>query len=752
MMFLQKQRLKRFAGALLLLLGFGCMNWGFGQDYPRFEENSLYVKFKDQSAVSAKKMLQQKNGEKQIKTALLGLPQNVISRYKILPEAVSMSLFDNPVLDKTFMIQVDPEAKAGIEQLMQELQKNPDIEYVERVPFNRIFSNDSPKTVNDPFYGIIETNDAEPKKINVSWHLDLIHAEKAWELQTGDSNVIVAVVDNAVWGEHEDLQIPANRQYNCVKKMAGNSSPEVSAQIQDAQCEMSDIYSNQCTAYDFSHGTHCAGAIAAINNNGKGIASIGGGLTLLGIGGPNNAHPMGVYNSYHGVAWAVEHGAKIISCSWGGAENSVTNEAVMKECYDKGVIVIAAAGNDNVNTPHYPAAYTPYVISVGSVDANRHKSSFSNYGYWIDMLSPGGQDTAENYKTQIFSTTFCQNQYTRLFGGSEYFTNAYYDEMSGTSMATPVLAGVVGLLVSMDTSLNTDQVRAILQNTGQDAQSYYGRTDFNTYCRVVDAYAALQYLNEKKKFGPNIPLSNITFGSEHDSVWLEWEAPQTTETITGYRVYRNGTLVGDNLQTRSFLDTNQRPGTLRYAIEPVYENLLSLRTEVDILVKTYYQIQASIMNTLTGIQDTNCGHVNGVGSYAYRTRHSLEAVPADGYAFDYWTDESGTRSFGTTQGGITMKNRRFFAWFTPQNSNENTAEIGKTLRISPNPTSDDVRIQCDEYEITEIRIFDLQGKEYYKQATATHDLTLSIASWPKGTYMVQVRTPQGRAAQKLIKQ
>lgn len=217
MMLLQK--LKRSLYTLTILFGLGG-SWAMAQDFPLYEENTLYVKFKDQSEISAKKMLQSKNSEKMVATSLLGFSNNLISRYKIDPEAVSMAFFDNPVLDRTFMISIDPAAKAGIEQLMEELQNNPNVEYVERVPFNRIYANPSKVSYNDPLYGKIGQN----KQINVSWHLDLIRAQEAWGLQTGDSNIIVAVVDNAVWGEHEDLQIPGKRQYNAVTKRTGDGA------------------------------------------------------------------------------------------------------------------------------------------------------------------------------------------------------------------------------------------------------------------------------------------------------------------------------------------------------------------------------------------------------------------------------------------------------------------------------------------------------------------------------------------------
>lgn len=747
---------------MLLFFGLGGGTLVVAQDTPLYEENTLYVKFKDKSTISAKKLLQSKNGETTVPTSLLGLSANLVNRFKIEPEAISMSLFDNPVLDKTFLISTDPKAKSDIEQLMKELEKDPDIEYVERVPFNRIFGMDAPKSpVNDPFFGKIGE-----KNINVSWHLDLINAEKAWELQKGDSKIIVAVVDNAIWGEHEDLQVPTEMQYNCVTRRRGNSAPPVSESIQNAVCELPDIYKGTCTAYEFSHGTHCAGAIAAINNNGTGIASIGGGVSLLAIGGPDERNPKGVFNSYHGVTYAVQNGAKIISCSWGSDANSITNEAVMKECYDKGVIVIAAAGNDNVNPPHYPAAYTPYVISVGSVDANRQKSSFSNHGYWVDVLSPGGEDTA-SYKTLVFSTTFCQNQYSRLLGETNDFEGKYYDEMSGTSMATPVLAGVVGLMLSKDTTLTTDQVREILQRTGQDIVYHrQGSKVFNDYCKIVDAYAALNLLTESPQFGTKIPVTNVTAKTEHDSVWLEWIVPETAAPIKGYNIYRNGASIAVDIQSgvsydtifdeegnmtvtstniAYCLDTNLSPGTVRYAIEPIYENSLSVKTEIDVQVKTYYDIIVLIRPS------EDCGTIEGDGQYEARQIYTVKAIPAENYEFDYWLNDKSQKLYGATMSGPVSSNMTFFAFFKPTSSNEALKQVESSLRISPNPASDEITVRCPDFEIQHIRITDLQGKTVYDADCRTNTQTINIQSWAKGTYMVQVATQGGTVSQKLIK-
>ena len=738
------QKWKWLVSLTTALLGLGCLSLGMAQnndDLPLYEENSLYVKYKDNSDICAMK-LRPKNGERNVSTVLLGISDRVTEYFHVLPEAVSMSLFENPVLERTFLIQTDPVYKVNLDQLMEELKKNPEVEYVERVPLNRLFSTGTPKNppVNDPYYGELQVN--ETTKMNVSWHLDLINAEKAWQIQKGDSNVIVAVVDNAVWANHEDLNIPANRQYNCVSRVQGNSAPPVNSAVQDQQCE--SIYNSACVAYEFSHGTHCAGAIGAINNNGKGIASIGSGVSLMGIAGPSVDNPNGIINSFVGVLWAAEHGAKIISCSWGNDQRVTTNENVMKSCYEKGIIVVAAAGNDDINPPHYPAAYTPYVISVGSVDADKKKSSFSNHGYWVDIMAPGGEDIAA-YKTQIFSTTFCQNQSTRLLGKIDYFKGKYYDEMSGTSMATPILAGVVGLLKSYDSTLTTDQVRYILQTTGQNLANKDSR--LNEYCKVVDAYAALDFLTKKPKFGPSISKNSIKTRTEYDSVWLTWQPPtDTTHTLSvkGYRIYRNGTLIDSVIDT-SFIDTKRSAGTLRYAIEPIHEGLHIPGTEVDVTVKSYYQVNVLIR------PDSTYGRVEGTGLYENRKIYTLTAIPAENCTFDYWRDESGATFYGTTLSGPVLKHRRFFAFFKSNAANETKNLVIKSMRLSPNPATDEVKVSCTNYELKHIRVTDMNGRVMYEADADGHEQTIRTSAWAKGTYVVGVTTSAGFAARKLVK-
>jgi subtilisin family serine protease len=141
-----------------------------------------------------------------------------------------------------------------------------------------------------------------------------------------------------------------------------------------------------------------------------------------------------------GINWAADNGAKVISLSLGGSGQSITLLNAVRYAIGKGAVVVAAAGNDGVSTPMYPGAYTE-VIAVGATNAAGGRASFSNYGSWVDVAGPGAL---------IYSTTY----------------NGGYGLMSGTSMATPAIAGVASLVwASLGAGATPQAVRARLEDT-----------------------------------------------------------------------------------------------------------------------------------------------------------------------------------------------------------------------------------------------------------------------------------------------
>ena len=406
----------------------------------------------------------------------------MFERYGVTLITRPLYAFNDSKLER--IIRLEFTDAQNIRLFIKELEMLDDVEYAEMVPYcTRKTTYNDPYYTSSTLYGI---------QYNFKWHLEMINAPQAWGIQQGSSNIKVAIVDNAVWGSHPDLQIATSNQCSVANgtTVPGNSAPPSSVS-QATECSEDDLYENDnCPAYDWSHGTHCAGLVGAINNNGVGISSIGGGVTLLGVRVANNNDQM--YYNMNGVAWAVNQGAKVVSMSYGSTQQSTSERNAFLTYYNNGVILVAAAGNegDSDNSINYPGGY-PSVISVASVNNNGKLSSFSQHGTGrADVAAPGGFVIYQNqeYMPNILSTTYCKSQMLRLFG-LNLVNGQYYDGMQGTSMATPIVAGLCGLMASAYPDITPAQVKQCLISTGTALASGSNTIDNNVY---VNAYAAVQ--------------------------------------------------------------------------------------------------------------------------------------------------------------------------------------------------------------------------------------------------------------------
>lgn len=231
-----------------------------------------------------------------------------------------------------------------------------------------------------------------------------IDAFAAWQVTSGSASVAIAILDTGIDLSHEDLTAKVTRSRN---------------------------FTNSRTLDDrYGHGTHVAGSAAAVTNNGIGVAGTCPGCSLYNIkvlGDNGSGAWSGIAN---GIIWAADNGAKVVNLSLGSYSPSQTVGRAVDYAVGKGVVVIAAAGNDGQNWGFYPAAY-PSVISVAATDRNDERASFSNYGSnWVRLAAPGAE---------ILSTATDHN--SRLFP-----TGPKYGVLSGTSMASPHVAGAAGLV------------------------------------------------------------------------------------------------------------------------------------------------------------------------------------------------------------------------------------------------------------------------------------------------------------------
>ncbi|MDP4171927.1 MAG: S8 family peptidase, partial [Bacillota bacterium] len=260
----------------------------------------------------------------------------------------------------------------------------------------------------------------EDPKASEQYQNDLLHLSAAQAL-TGKYPVTVAVIDQGIDMNHPDLKGRLLPGYNSVTPM-NQGSP------------------------DF-HGTHVAGILAADKGNGIGGYGVNPKAKILPIDVfDRNSQGASDYSIAQGILYAVQKGAKIINMSLGSSMPSPLIEEAIKKALDKNVTVVAAAGNTGDDTPSYPAAYEG-VISVGSVNQEKKLSDFSTFGPSIDVVAPG---------EGIYSTIY------------EYERKSSFRRMSGTSMATPMVAGTASLLLSKYPNLTPYQIEYILEHTAED--------------------------------------------------------------------------------------------------------------------------------------------------------------------------------------------------------------------------------------------------------------------------------------------
>jgi hypothetical protein len=271
------------------------------------------------------------------------------------------------------------------------------------------------KTPDDPLY-------------NQLWGLhgkEGIRANNAWDLIGPLTDVMVAVIDTGVDCAHPEIS--CFKQYDAILDNEGEQADEN------------------------GHGTHVAGTICAYGNNNLGISGAVWNCRVMAVKFLGSGGNGSLFNAVRAIDWAVQQGARVINASWGGGGFSQPLYNSIRRARDGGVLFVAAAGNNGVNTddyPHYPSGYDlSNIISVASIANNGEKSSFSNYGKLsVDLAAPG---------SQILST----------------WTGGGYRTISGTSMATPHVSGAAALLIRA----GVGDVRDRLLSTTRELKSLKGK-------------------------------------------------------------------------------------------------------------------------------------------------------------------------------------------------------------------------------------------------------------------------------------
>jgi thermitase len=283
-----------------------------------------------------------------------------------------------------------------------------------------------------------------------------ISATLAWAVTTGSDKVVVAVLDSGVDYTHEDL---AGNMWRRPASLAPYHDEELGTMDDEFGFNAIDTASDPMD--ENGHGTHCAGIIGAEGENNLGIAGVNWKVQIMPLKFMNAGGFGTTKDAIEAINYVIDRkkagvNVRIISASWGSTQKSRALEDVIRKAYENDIAFVAAAGNASVNndrTPHYPSSYNvPNVISVAALDRHDQLATFSNYGPKSVAIAAPGVD--------ILST---------------WLGNAY-EEKSGTSMATPVVAGVAALVLAEHPHMSVDELKKKLLASTDPIVALKGKT------------------------------------------------------------------------------------------------------------------------------------------------------------------------------------------------------------------------------------------------------------------------------------
>ena len=364
--------------------------------------------------------------------SLLHAKHNVESLHPLFPYLARPSL--NANLKRIYLLRFSPDAP--LEALKAAYQQNPLVEAVEYNYLRPTLAD--PVVPNDPKY---------PEQ----WSLPLMKLPQAWAVEKGNRSVVIAIIDSGIDYRHNDLapkawinprEIPENGLDDDGNGYIDDVYGWDFTDAPNIQAEGDYLEGDNEPIDESGHGTHVAGIAGAMPNNGIGIAGVAWECPLMAIraglslGGSSR---MQDDDSASAIVYAADNGASVINMSWGSERRSFVIQDAIDYAYAHGAVLVAAAGNSQKPAAIFPAAYRK-VIAVASTEQNQQRFYQSNFGASIDIGAPGN----------VILSTQIDNQYRLL---------------TGTSMASPHVAGIAALLLAKRPALTHEEVRDILINT-----------------------------------------------------------------------------------------------------------------------------------------------------------------------------------------------------------------------------------------------------------------------------------------------
>ena len=345
-----------------------------------------------------------------------------------------------------------------IEKVALDLSLDPGVEFVE---LNQIYSLQEEVTPNDEEFSML-------------YGLNKVKAPLAWSKSTGSKDVVVGVIDSGVDYTHPDLV--DNYFINQGEFGFDEDGVDLSTNGID---DDGNGYIDDYKGWDFingdndpmdgnSHGTHCAGTIGAVGGNGEGVVGVNWNVSIMGLKIFSDAGRTTTEAIIEAIEYSTMMNVDLTNNSWGGGARSASIAAAISEANDNNILFVAAAGNNSANNDtraFYPATYEfDNIISVASTDSNDNRSWFSNYGKkTVDIAAPG---------TAIYSTT----------------PGGRYGNKSGTSMASPHVAGLTALIISYFPEADMLNIKNRILHSGDSIDSISTRVLTG---KRINAYNAL---------------------------------------------------------------------------------------------------------------------------------------------------------------------------------------------------------------------------------------------------------------------
>lgn len=460
---------------------------------PSYASNKFIVKFKGEGSYAVKGCVDCLLNEKKTLQRALADESNSLDilneKFKIkkaqklfspqhslfVQKSVTAQKRNANIPDLTNIYLLEAPQGTNIEEIVDQYSQDPHVEYA-----HPDYLVTTQLAVNDPYF-------------QDQWGLEKIEAQRGWDYAQGE-DIVVAVVDSGIDYTHEDLA--GNLWFNNDDPLG--DVPDQCDRVAYPEIDLADDdcngYVDDYRGYDFTeceqysdegcdlskeadndpmdgyyHGTHVAGIIAAVGDNGVGIAGVSLKSKLMPVKGLNDQGYGLISELAEGIVYAAMNGAHVINNSWGctrGCPSRPIIEDAVRFAHALGKVIVFAAGNSSGDVSYFSPQNMQETITVAALDVNDERSLYSNFGDLIDVAAPGDD---------IFSTVLQDEGYRRV---------------SGTSMAAPHVSGLVALILSQNPSLSNEEVRSIIRVTSEDVKDP-GFDKFSGYGRI-NAFHALR--------------------------------------------------------------------------------------------------------------------------------------------------------------------------------------------------------------------------------------------------------------------